>query len=90
MDRRLGAGFEVRGAEHYPVRRVSRDPVGKEGGQVLVGDGDGEAGVEAREGAGLRAEGGELVDLLVGYEDGGAVACVAGDDHAWVLELGVV
>lgn len=80
MHRGSTPGWDVCGAEHDAGGRAAREGVGQIGGHGGVGDGDGEAGVEAREGTAVRTKGLEGGYLCVGVEDGGAVCGVAGHD----------
>lgn len=80
MHRRSATRRNIGGAEQDAGRRTAREGVGEVGGHGFVGDGDGEAGVEAREGTAVGAEGLEGGNLGVGVEDGGAVCGVAGHD----------
>ncbi len=80
VHRGSAAGRNVGGAKHDAGGRTAREGVGEVGGHVLVRDGDGEAGVEAREGTAVGTEGLEGGYLGVGVEDGGAVCGVAGHD----------
>ena len=70
----------VCGAEQDARGRTARKGVGQIRGHVLVRDGDGEAGVEAREGTAMGTERLKGFYLRVGVEDGGAVCGVAGHD----------
>ncbi len=80
MHRGSAAGRNVGGAEHDAGGRTAREGVREVGRHGVVGDGDGEAGVEAREGTAVGTEGLKGGYLGVGVEDGGAVCGVAGHD----------
>ena len=80
MHRGSAAGGNIGSAENDARGRTAREGVGEVWGHVLVGDGDGEAGVEAREGTAMGTEGLEGSYLGVGVEDGGAVCGMAGHD----------
>lgn len=82
---------EVGDAEQRAARRAARELLGRRRGstsRVVIGHGHGPLRVKGREGALVRAEGGEGLDGLVAAEDGGAVRGVAGDDEAGVGGLG--
>ena len=80
MHRGFATGRDVGGAEQDAGGWTAREGVGEVGGPGGVGNGDGETGMEAREGTALGAEGLEGEDLGVGVEDGSAVRGVAGYD----------
>ena len=69
MHRGSTAGWDISGAEQDAGGRTAREGVGEVGGHGGVGDGDGEAGVEAREGTAVGTEGLEGGDLGVGMEN---------------------
>ena len=70
----------IGGAKQYARGWTAREGVGEVRGHIFVGDRDGEAGMEAREGTAVGTEGLEGGYLRVGVEDGGAVCVVAGHD----------
>ena len=80
MHRGPAARGNVSGAEQDARGRTAREGVGEIRGHVLVGDRDGEAGVEAREGTAVGTEGLEGGYLRVGVENGSAVCGVACHD----------